>query len=208
VRIGREIVPEVLQVDALAPRHERQRDLAVEMKVPEIPQEPHVLPVADSRQEGIHQHDTLGSFRILRGKGISHHHADVVADDGRLFHAQRPEQPVDVARHGLLVVAAFGLRRIAGAAQVGNDHGMAARQDRQHRVPHAAGLREAMQEHHRRAGAADPEVESDVVESGIAFGERAAVLNRRCLRVHPCLLRTKAHSSSALCIELTRALPG
>ena len=60
VSIGREVVPEVLEVDPLAPLHQCQRHLAVEVEVPQVAQQPDVLPVADARQEGVHQHDALG----------------------------------------------------------------------------------------------------------------------------------------------------
>ena|SRR5262245_784289 len=51
--IGREVVPEVLEIYPLAPLHQRQRHLAVEVGVPQVAQEPHVLPVADAGQEGV-----------------------------------------------------------------------------------------------------------------------------------------------------------
>lgn len=45
----------MLKIDAFATVHERQRRLAVEMEMPEIPQQPYVAPVPHARQEGVHQ---------------------------------------------------------------------------------------------------------------------------------------------------------
>ena len=57
--VGGEVVPEVLEVDPLAARDELQRHLAVEMEVPQVAQQPDALPVADTGQERVHQHDAL-----------------------------------------------------------------------------------------------------------------------------------------------------
>ena len=56
----------VLEVDSLPSLHERQRHVAVEVEMPEIAQEPHVLPVANTRQEGVQEHDALDRLRKLR----------------------------------------------------------------------------------------------------------------------------------------------
>src|SRR5206468_12878909 len=112
---------EVLEVDPLAPLDQCQRHGTVEVKVPEIAQQPDVLPGADARQEGVHQYDTLGCLRKLRGVGVRDHQADVVADDADVIESQRRGQGVDVDGQRLLVVAGFRLGGSTGAAQVGND---------------------------------------------------------------------------------------
>src|SRR5260370_3796528 len=52
--VGGKIVPEMLKIDAFAAVYQRERGLAVEMAMPEVPHQPHVAPVSYARQEGIH----------------------------------------------------------------------------------------------------------------------------------------------------------
>jgi len=79
--VGGEVVPEVLEVGALAAIHQLQRGFAVEVEVPQIAQQPHVGPVAHAGQERIHQHDAVHFVRVLGGVRVSHHQADVMPDD-------------------------------------------------------------------------------------------------------------------------------
>src|SRR6202022_415582 len=51
LRIGGKIIPEMLKINPLTPRDQRQRSLAVEMEMPEIAQQKDAVPVADTRQE-------------------------------------------------------------------------------------------------------------------------------------------------------------
>src|SRR5262245_23298999 len=44
-RVGREVIPEMLQIDALTTLNEREGRLAVKMKMPEIPQQPDARPI-------------------------------------------------------------------------------------------------------------------------------------------------------------------
>jgi len=104
-RIGSEVVPEVLEIDSLSTPDQRQRRLAIEMEVPKIPEQPHALPVTHARNEGVHEHHSLGFARIHRRVGIRRHQADVVPDDLDRRPAVTLGQSVDVPRHGDLVVA-------------------------------------------------------------------------------------------------------
>src|SRR2546430_16788281 len=80
-RSGSEVVPEVLEINTLSTPDQRQRRLAIEMEVPKIPEQPHALPVTHARNEGVHEHHSLGFPRIHRRVRIRRHQADVMADD-------------------------------------------------------------------------------------------------------------------------------
>src|SRR2546422_7067461 len=80
-RIGGEVVPKVLQVGSLSTPHQGQRRLAVKMEMPEIPEEPHALPVPHAWNEGVHQHHAFCFLRVQRRVGVRRHQADVMPDD-------------------------------------------------------------------------------------------------------------------------------
>jgi hypothetical protein len=98
------------------------------VEVPQVTQEPHVLPAADAGQEGVHQHHPLGDLRELRGVGIRDHQPDVVADDANAIELERRCQLVDVDGHALLVVSGRWFGRASGASQVGYDDGVTLRE--------------------------------------------------------------------------------
>src|SRR5207249_11226893 len=79
--VCREVVPEMLEVDALATAHQSKRCLAVEVEVPEILQKKEAGRIADARNESVHQRETVDFGRILRGVRIGHHQTDIVARD-------------------------------------------------------------------------------------------------------------------------------
>ena len=150
-RVGGEVVPEVLEVDALAAGDQLQRRLAVEVEVPEVAQQPDALPVADAGQERVHQHDPLDLGRILRGVGVGDHQADVVADDaararGRATAPARGCPAPSSSCRSRRPASATGRCRAGRArsrlvlAQLGHQ-----------RPPHVAGLGVAVQEDHRVA---------------------------------------------------------
>ena len=171
LRVGREVVPEVLEVGPLAPRHERERGLAVEVEVPEVAHQPDVLPGPDAGQERVHQHDALGLLRELGRVRVRHHQADVVPHDGGAIHAQRADELVDVHGHVLLVVAGLRLRRAACAAKVGNHDRVALGEPRQDRVPHVAGLGVAVEQDDCAPLASDEVSDPRAVDLGEALGE-------------------------------------
>jgi hypothetical protein len=140
----------VLEVDALSPLDEGERRLAVEVEVPEVAQQPYVLPVADARQERVHEHDLVDLVAILRRVGVGHHQTDVVSHERDLPVAQPAHEAVDVPRQGLLVVAARGSGRSPRTAQVRGDHGVRRPEHGQQGVPHVARLRVAVQQHDHR----------------------------------------------------------
>ena len=100
--IGREVVPEMLEVDALPTVDERQRRLAVEVEMPQVPQQPDACPIAHAGKKRVHQHDAVDFGRILGGIGVGHHQPDIVADNADRLRAQRGRQGVDVLAMRLL----------------------------------------------------------------------------------------------------------
>jgi len=103
--VGSKVVPEVLEVDALAPLHEGDRRWTVEVEMPQVLQEEKIGRVADARDEGVHQRKSIDLRRVLRSVCVRDHQSDVVSGDTRLGDAERLRQRMDVLRHRLLVVA-------------------------------------------------------------------------------------------------------
>src|SRR5438093_10439735 len=169
--VGREVVPEVLEIDALPAFHQRQRHLAMKVEVPQIAQEPHVLPIADAWQQGVQQDDPLRSLRELGGIGIRHHQPDVVADDADAIELQRSCQLMDVDRHRLLVVAGRRLGRASCATQIRHDDGVTRGERRHARAPHVAGFGVAVEQHHCAPLATDAIAQPDAVDLREALGE-------------------------------------
>jgi hypothetical protein len=79
------------------------------MEVPQIAKQKEIGGIADAGQKCIHQRDALDLIGILRGVGVGHHQADVVADDANAIEAERGGKSVDILGHRFLVVAAGGL---------------------------------------------------------------------------------------------------
>jgi hypothetical protein len=105
---------------------------------------------------------------MLGGQGVADHVADVVGDQLGLLDLQRVHHRGDVLALVLLVVAAFRVGREAHAAQVGHDDGVILGQDLGDRRPHVAGVGEAVQQHHRRTGPADPNVQGRAIDGDVA----------------------------------------
>src|SRR5205807_6155079 len=123
-RVGGEIVPEMLEIDALATVYERERRLAVEMEMPKIPHQPNVAPVSYARQEGVHLRNPIYLARILRRIGVRNHQPNVVPYDPNAFVAKFARKRLDVLRHfGLGVAIGWG-GRLTGPAQIRGDYGV------------------------------------------------------------------------------------
>ncbi len=103
--VGGEIVPEMLEVDALATVHQGKRRLAIKMEVPKVPHQPDVAPVPDARQEGVHQSNPIHLAGILRRISVRNHQSDVVADNPNALESKFARQRVDVLRHRGLGIA-------------------------------------------------------------------------------------------------------
>ncbi len=75
----------------------------------------------------------------------------------------------DILRLGLLVVTGIRMRRQAHAAQIGHDDRMVLDQHLGQRFPHIAAIAKAMQQHDRRALAADADMQGSTIR-GDFFG--------------------------------------
>ena len=98
----------MLEINPLAPCHQRQRRLAVEMEMPEIAQQKDAVPVAHAGQERLHQHQPIDLVRVLRRVAIGHHQPDAVTDQPDAVVVEAFHQRVDVLRHCRLGVSPAG----------------------------------------------------------------------------------------------------
>ena len=162
--VGGEIVPEMLEINAFAAVYQRERRLAVKMEMPEIAHQPHVAPVSDARQEGVHQRNPVHLARILRRIGVGDHQPDIVPDNPNVLVAQFAHERVYVLRHFGLGVAIGWRGRLTGSAQIGRDHGVGACELRHQRAPHVAGFGVTMQEDDWVARARDQIVQAHAVD--------------------------------------------
>ena len=142
------------KIDPLASGDERQRRLAVEVEVPEVAQQPDVLPVADAGQERVHQHDAVDLGRELR----AHRHR---RPSGRCRGRRRRAAAQPEARHQphgrpapcVALVVAAGPASTKGRSRAGRAT-MTVRvraSSADQRAPHVAGLGVAVQQQDRLA---------------------------------------------------------
>lgn len=120
----------MLEIDSLPATHQREWRFAIEMEMPKVAHQPYITPVPDTRQESIHQRDSLDLAWILCCIGVRDHQADVVADNLDALIAKFAYQRVDVLRHGGLGVAIGRRRRLTGSAQVRGYDGVGVREFR------------------------------------------------------------------------------
>ena len=100
------------------PLHQPLSIWSVERKMPQRVAANDVIPWADTRKRRIDDHEFSYPVRILGGKGISDHIADVVRYKIDFVDLQRIEHAGHVLRLGLLVVTAGRPRGQPEAAQV------------------------------------------------------------------------------------------
>lgn len=122
--------------------------------------------VHGERGRDVEHREALDRLRVVHGEAVGDAPAAVVAREAETRVAQRGHRGHEVLRHLALRVRGvpFVRRRLARlpvAAQVRRDHGEAPCQPRRHLVPEGVGLRIAVQQQERRAGAADDGVHRD-----------------------------------------------
>src|SRR5258706_9732613 len=149
-RICRKLVPEAIEVDALASLDQSLGVRSSEIEVPGAFAVRNRVPRLDAREWGIHQHQTFNLVGVLRGVGVRNHVTDVVSHNCRAVVAERPHDSPDVRGFRLLLVPARRMRRQAHAAQVGNDHGVRLGQLPGERSPHVARVAETVNENDGR----------------------------------------------------------
>jgi hypothetical protein len=159
LRVRRELVPDPVEVDALAALYQAFLIRPPEGEVPEGVAPGDLLPGPDAWERRVDDDEPLDPPGVLRGERVAHHVADVVGDQINRPEFQCVEHAGDVVALRLLVVAAGGPGREAHPAEVGHDDRVVRRQLRGERRPHVAGLAVAMEQHDRGTAAADPHVE-------------------------------------------------
>ena len=105
------------------------------------------------------------------GHGVGDGRAPVLAGNAELIEAQVGGQSCDVTGHSGGVVAGQGALGAARASVVDRDDGVVRGQQRHHVAPVRHGLRHAVQQEHRLAGAADRVVDLHAVDLGLAVCE-------------------------------------
>lgn len=155
-----------------------QRRRAVKVKMPEVPEEPDVHPIAHPGKKGVHQCDPVHFGGILSGVGVGDHQPDIVAYNPDALVPEQCREGVDVLRHRLLVVTALRLGRLPEAAQIGGDHAVRLGEFGNEGSPHMAGLGVAMQKKHRIAFAGAQIVQLDPVDLREAAIDRDRLLCR------------------------------
>ncbi len=168
LRIGRQLVVEAVQEDALAALDQALLVRTVEVEMPCLGVLQLVVPVAQPRQGRVHGHPALHPLRLLGGEGVADHVADVVGDQLHPPDLQDVEQAVHPAALAGLVVTGGRMGRQPHAAQVRHDDRVVLDQHRHQRLPHVAGVAKAVQQQHRRALAAHAHVDGGVVDGDVA----------------------------------------
>jgi hypothetical protein len=105
--------------------------------------------------------------RVVQRQPVRHAPAPVVSAQGERGDAQRVHHLNEVLRQGALAVVAVvrqarRVRRIAVAAQVGQDQEEVVPEALRHAVPHRVGLGEAVQQEQRRLAAVATQARSDL----------------------------------------------
>ena len=80
-----ELVPEAIEIDALAAGDEALHVRPTESKVPQQRILENLVPGAHPRQGSIDQDEPSDPLRMLHGEGIAHHVTDVVSDETGAF---------------------------------------------------------------------------------------------------------------------------
>src|SRR2546428_7267907 len=77
LRVGRQLVPETVEVDSLTTGNEALFVGSAEIEVPDLRTANNVLPVADAGERGIDDNPAGYMCWVLRSQRVAHHVADV-----------------------------------------------------------------------------------------------------------------------------------
>src|SRR6266498_1362810 len=103
LRISREVIPKMFKINSFAARHELERGFAVKVKVPQVSQQPHRLPIANAWKKGVHQPDIMTNHNLFTK-------------------TQRDCESVNILRHRFLGITVKRFCRLTESAQVGRDN--------------------------------------------------------------------------------------
>ena len=116
LRIGRELVPEAVEIDSLAAFHQPLDIGSAEIEMPERWASDDLVPRPNAGKRRIHDDPTDDAIGKLGREGVAHHDADIVGHEIDLPDVELVQNAHDVAGLRFLVVTAFGMRREAHAA--------------------------------------------------------------------------------------------
>ena len=183
---GAEVVPDAVEIDALAALDEALFVGAPEGEVPEAVVFDDVVPGGDAGEGSVHDDEALDFVGVERGVGVGDHDADVVRDDEGAVEAEGGDDGANVGGLCLLVVAAGGAGGAADAAEVGHDDGVVFDEFGGERRPGVAGFGVAVNEDDdgALAGGADEDVGAGGTMDDLGFegGGVGLVVRRRFAR--------------------------
>ncbi len=119
--VAGEVVPDAVEVDALAAGDEAVLVRALEREVPEAMVLDDVVPRGNAGDGSVHDDEALDLVGIEGGVGVRDHDADIVLADAGAVVTEGGDDGADVGGLGFLVVAGGGERGAADAAEVGDD---------------------------------------------------------------------------------------
>jgi hypothetical protein len=110
-RIRRKLVVEPVEQDSLASRYQPLDVGATEVEVPSLRMFQLAVPVADPRQWHVHHDPFCYALWKLCRKGVAHHVADVVGNEGDFLQPKLIENDGEVPSLRDLFVTALGMGR-------------------------------------------------------------------------------------------------
>src|SRR6516225_6674633 len=163
LRIGRELVPEAIQVDALSALDQTLYVRPSKIEVPEKWATYYRVPVSNAGKGCVYHHPAADAAGVQRGERIAHHVSNVVSYQGGRAHFQGVHHSSYIRRLVLLGVPDIRVVRLAHSAQVRNDDLVVLGQLSSEWCPHITGIAEAVQQEHGRSAATDPHKEMSSV---------------------------------------------
>src|SRR5579859_5149236 len=109
-RIGCEVIPYAIKVDALTASHQPFRVGPMKVEVPNSGVQENLRPGLDPRNRCVHHHQSLNLIRVDCCVCVGHHVADVMCDHECFVISKPGHDGANVLRLCLLVVSTFRLR--------------------------------------------------------------------------------------------------
>src|SRR5215469_16647577 len=156
--ICRKFIVEAVEQNALPAGHKALNVRTAEVEMPNLWVFQLVVPMTDAGEGSVHHNPFRHLQGIKRRKGIADHIANVVSDEGDFLDSQFTEDCSHVPSLCGLFVTAFGMGRQAHATEIRNDDSVVFDQCLSERYPHISRVAETMQQEHRRALTADPNI--------------------------------------------------
>lgn len=150
---GAEVVPDAVEVDALAALYEAVFVGTPEGEVPEPVVFDDVVPGRDAGEGRVHDDEAVDLVGVEGGIGVGDHDADVMRDDEGVVEAEGGDDGANVGCLSFFVAAAGGAGGTADAAEVGHDDGVGFDEFGGERSPGVAGFGVAVDEDDCGAGA-------------------------------------------------------